>query len=265
MTSMTLVASSELARLYEGLQMSHKIVFRTQKRKVKPSIPHSGLYAILGRSLSLQEPKIVTSVINQPWTLASASPRRLAILRQVGVEPTVIVANVEEKQNGASAELLGLRNARNKLEAVLPQISSGLVLAADTLVILDNIIMGKPRSEEDALHSLRKLQNRTHRVITAWVLHHVDSGSQIEGVESTDVRMRSVSDQDLMAYIQTGEPMDKAGAYGIQGAAAAFVEGINGCYFNVVGLPISSILTEAAVLTDTSTPVKPGGEGTIHG
>ncbi len=212
----------------------------------------------------MQEANTHDVLMNFRWTLASGSPRRLAILRQVGIDPFVQVADVDEEHNGAPAEQLGLRNAERKLSAVLPDVSSGFVLAADTMVLLDKEILGKPSTEEAALVSLRSLRNRTHRVITAWALHYVESNVRRTGVESTDVRMRAVSDDELLSYVRTGEPMDKAGAYGIQGAAAAFVEAINGCYFNVVGLPISRILREAAAILDLPTPVSIGGEDAVH-
>jgi septum formation protein len=199
------------------------------------------------------------------WTLASGSPRRLDILRQVGINPAVRVADVDEEDNGASAEELAIHNAEKKLNAVLLDVSEGFVLAADTMVLLDGEILGKPSTEEAAMRSLRALQNRTHSVITGWALHHVGSNEHRRGVESTDVRMRAVSDEELHAYVRTGEPMDKAGAYGIQGAAAAFVDAVNGCYFNVVGLPISRILREAAIMVDSSTSVSIGGEDAVHG
>ena len=199
------------------------------------------------------------------WTLASASPRRLAILRQVGIEPRVLPADILEEYSGEDASELGLLNAMRKMDSIAPIVEEGIVLAADTMVLLEGRILGKPESEVEALDFLRRLRNRKHRVITAWVLSYAASGVQRSGVESTIVSMRNMSDSEIYAYIETGSPMDKAGAYGIQGAAAAFVDSIEGCYFNVVGLPISRVLTEASILLNPTSPVTAGGEDAIHG
>ncbi len=183
-----------------------------------------------------------------PWTLASASPRRLAILRQVGIEPVVRPANVEELENGGEPESLCLANSHRKLDAIKPEVESGFVLAADTMVILDGNSLGKPESEDHALELLRSLRGRDHKVLTSWVLHLRESNQTLDGVETTRVWMRNVSDAELLEYIATGHAQDKAGAYGIQGAAGAFVERIDGCYFNVVGLPLSRVMEAAGRL-----------------
>ncbi|MCB2212646.1 septum formation protein Maf [bacterium] len=183
-----------------------------------------------------------------PWTLASASPRRLSILRQVGIEPVVRPANVDELENGAEPESLCLANSHRKLAAIQPAAKTGFVLAADTMVILDGSSLGKPESEDHALELLRSLRGRDHKVLTSWVLHLRESNQTVDGVETTKVWMRDVSDDELKEYIATGHALDKAGAYGIQGAAGAFVERIEGCYFNVVGLPISRVMEAAGKL-----------------
>ncbi|MFH0882894.1 MAG: Maf family protein [bacterium] len=177
-----------------------------------------------------------------PWTLASASPRRLRLLRQVGIEPRVIPADIDEENGGSPPERAALENARRKAVAVRDRVENGILLAADTVVILDGESLGKPVDAAEAERMLARLSGRTHEVITAFSLLWVERGLEMEDSERTQVKMRTLPTCEIERYVATGEPFDKAGAYGIQGAAAAFVERVEGCYFNVVGLPISRIL-----------------------
>jgi septum formation protein len=193
--------------------------------------------------------------------LASASPRRRELLAQAGFSFQVHPADIPEDPYPNEDPIAYVsRLAREKAEAVFAEIAkthaSGerasappqVVLGADTTVTLDNHILGKPSSPADAARMLRLLSGRTHRVITGIAL--VTAASTRVAAEVTAVQFLTPSDEEIAAYISTGEPMDKAGAYAIQGRAARWIPRIEGCYFNVVGLPISlvSTLLDAAQL-----------------
>jgi septum formation protein len=179
--------------------------------------------------------------------LASASPRRRELLTQAGIRFTVHPASIpEEPRAGESPIAYATRLAREKAEAVFHQKSaqekedSLLVLGADTTVVApDGEILGKPLDAADAARMLRKLSGVTHQVITGVALI---SPTGIESAaEVTYVSVLTLSEKEIAAYIATGEPMGKAGAYAIQGYAARFIPRIHGCYFNVVGLPLALV------------------------
>jgi septum formation protein len=182
--------------------------------------------------------------------LASASPRRRELLAQAGFDFRVVAADIsEEVRAGELPTAYVTRLAREKAEAVYAaeaqRASDGsplLVLGADTTVVApDGEILGKPADDADAARMLRRLAGVTHQVITGVALL---AGDQVEvAAEVTYVTMRTLSDEEIAAYIQTGEPRDKAGAYGIQGYAARWIPRIHGCYFNVVGLPLALVTT----------------------
>ena len=167
------------------------------------------------------------------FILASKPPRRADLLRQIGAKFTVEESNAREftgaKADKSPAEI-ALANAKLKALDVSEKAKDKNlpVLGADTVVVLDEVIYGKPKDHEDAKEMLRKLSGKTHEVITGMVL--VTKGKSYPAAETTRVH--------LAAYVATGEPMDKAGAYALQGRAAAFIEGIEGSYSNVVGLPL---------------------------
>jgi len=170
--------------------------------------------------------------------LASTSPRRRELLDLIGIEHVIVPSNLVEAMNddepaGDLVRHLSLAKAM----AVREQGTGDLVLAADTVVALDDRVIGKPSSAHEALSMLRLLRGRTHRVLTGVSL--VEPGGEVTtSLEETLVTMRHASDSELWAYVQTGEPFDKAGAYGIQGQGVALVERLVGCYSNVVGLPL---------------------------
>lgn len=170
--------------------------------------------------------------------LASASPRRRQILRTAGIPFIARPADVVEAHlPGESPEAVVKRLAEAKARAVWRE--GELVLGADTVVVIDTTILGKPADEDDARRMLRLLSGRAHRVLTGIVLFNgTDARAEIE---DTTVHFRALDDLEIADYAATGEPLDKAGAYGIQGAASKFVHRIEGCYFNVVGLPISRV------------------------
>lgn len=170
--------------------------------------------------------------------LASKSPRRQELMRLLGLEFTVLTEDVDERMDAALApEDEVARVSACKAAAVLPQTSAeDVVICADTIVVLDGQIMGKPKDETEAFSMLRRLSGRTHRVLTALtVCHHGECRTELE---QTEVTFRKLSDREIRSYIATGDPMDKAGAYGVQGSAAVFVSKLNGDYFNVMGLPL---------------------------
>ncbi len=170
--------------------------------------------------------------------LASASPRRREILNSAGIPCSVRPAEVDESRlAGETPGDYVRRLAEAKARAV--QQPGETVLGADTVVVIDGRILGKPRDAADAARMLRLLSGRVHDVITGVCLLR---GEECQNVsETTKVRFRELSDSEIDSYVLTDEPLDKAGAYGIQGVASKFVERIEGCYFNVVGLPISRV------------------------
>lgn len=181
--------------------------------------------------------------------LASASPRRRELLAQAGFTFEVRPAHIpEDPKPGEDPIAYVVRLAREKAQAVFNQLRDPTatahhltVLGADTTVVLDNQILGKPEDAADAARMLRMLSGRTHRVITGVALVTADRTEV--AAEVTAVKFLTLSDEEIAAYIATGEPMDKAGAYAIQGHAARWIPRIGGDYFNVVGLPIALVST----------------------
>ncbi|MBR2220147.1 MAG: septum formation inhibitor Maf, partial [Phascolarctobacterium sp.] len=171
--------------------------------------------------------------------LASASPRRLALLQQIGIEAKVCPADFDEVSGSAvQAEDVVLANAIGKCKAVVKIKGDSLpVIAADTVVVAEGVILGKPQNEEDAVEMLKQLSGRTHKVMTGIAVSY--AGEMLAEVCETEVVFRKLTDEEIKKYVATGEPLDKAGAYGIQGMGAVLVEKINGCYNNVVGLPLT--------------------------
>jgi septum formation protein len=173
--------------------------------------------------------------------LASASPRRADLLRQAGVEVVIVPADIDESLiPGETAESYVKRLAQAKATAVADA-SHGLpVLAADTVVVLRDQILGKPVDEQDAVRMLSLLSGSSHRVMTGFCVW--DSGNVQTHCCTTQVEFRTLSEAEILAYVATGEPMDKAGAYGIQAGAAHLVKRIEGSYTNVVGLPMAEVM-----------------------
>ena len=171
-----------------------------------------------------------------PLVLASASPRRKQLLEMLGIPCTVVPSQVPEVRiAGEKAIPYAERLAQSKAMSV----EGDLVLAADTIVVSGNSILEKPADEADAFHMLSRLRGHSHKVVTAVALCHM---RQLRlKTDITKVTFRHVSDDFIHAYIATGEPMDKAGAYGIQGRSSKYIDRIEGCYFNIVGLPISLV------------------------
>jgi septum formation protein len=182
--------------------------------------------------------------------LASSSPRRAEILANAGLPFSVLSSAVDESPYpGESPVTLVQRLASAKADLVTARaVGPAIVLAADTVVVLDDKILGKPNSLEDARHMLQQLSGRTHSVLTGVALVRLPDGERRQFTESTLVHFRPITDEELSSYLATEEPYDKAGAYAIQGRAGRYIPRIEGCYFNVVGLPLSRVLTELETL-----------------
>ena len=173
--------------------------------------------------------------------LASQSPRRRELLALVGIPHEVRPADLDETVwPGEIPEAHAERLARSKAEAIAAREPGAVVIGADTIVVLDGDILGKPNDEADAAATLRRLSGRTHTVHTAVAVAR--DGHTVSGVESVEVTFRPLTDTQIETYIATGEPMDKAGAYGIQGYGAVIVERVHGDYFAVMGLALGRLV-----------------------
>lgn len=172
--------------------------------------------------------------------LASASPRRQQLLKQIGIKFEVIPSTIDEVMNNAlEPSQVAISLASQKCKDVVSHIESDcIVIAADTIVIKDNRLLGKPKSEQDAFEILKCLNGEWHEVVTGLCLYRTSDKKSICDYEATRVKIANNSDEFIKSYIGTKEPFDKAGAYGIQGYGSLIVEKIDGCYFNVMGLPI---------------------------
>ena len=175
--------------------------------------------------------------------LASASPRRLELLRSLAFDVTVIPSNYDEPDDPLATPLeLAKRHARMKALDVQPRYPSDLVVAADTVVDRDGHALNKPRTPQEAAAMLRSLSGRQHQVHTAFALAIPEKRELIEVAQTTQVQFFQLTDDEIAEYVATGEPMDKAGAYGIQGRAAALVERIDGDFYTVMGFPLGAFI-----------------------
>jgi septum formation protein len=182
--------------------------------------------------------------------LASASPRRAEILRDAGISFTVLSSAVDETPlPGETAGDLVRRVAAGKAELVAARaVGPAIVIAADTVVSLEGAILGKPRTSDDARQMLERLSGRTHSVVTGVSLIRLPDVERREFTEMTQVHFSALSNEEIVRYLSSGEPFDKAGSYAIQGAAGRLIPRIDGCYFNVVGLPLARLCRELAAL-----------------
>lgn len=179
----------------------------------------------------------------KPIILASASPRRAELLNQLGLDFQVIPSDVSEviPEKSTAPQELVTKLALHKASDVACKVERGLVIGADTLVVLEDIIFGKPSGPAEAVKMLSILSGKYHSVYTGIAMVQVPSGRTEAGYSETKVKFRSLAEEEIQSYVATGEPLDKAGAYGIQGKGGVLVERIEGCYFNVVGLPLSKL------------------------
>ena len=187
--------------------------------------------------------------------LASSSPRRIELLQLAGLSPKVIKPDIDETQKkGESPQKMVGRLALEKAEAVLPSLLTGdlVIIAADTTVVAPDkkTVLGKPENEADALRMLKKIAGKTHTVHTGYcVLSRKDSRVRKKvRVVTTRVSMRKMSEKEIQAYLATGESMDKAGSYAAQGNGMVLIEKISGSYTNVIGLPVTEVLSDIKTL-----------------
>lgn len=192
--------------------------------------------------------------LTKPFVLASKSPRRDRLLKNLGLDFEIIPSNFkEDKQDIISDYKEYVKDyAYNKAADIANRIHKNcVVLGADTIVVLGSEILHKPKDRTDAFRILRTLSNKTHIVHTGIALIDTGNNKSITDVETTEVTFRQLEDEEIWAYIDTGSPMDKAGAYGIQDDfGAVFVNKINGCYYNIVGLPLELLYMSLKTLME---------------
>lgn len=175
--------------------------------------------------------------------LASRSPRRREILKQLGLDFEIMESNIEEAYSGGDkphryASFAALQKAKDVAQRVdFPAV----IMGADTIVVLEGEVMGKPKDDLEAFEMLSRLSGKQHRVITGLAVVDATNGKELNDYQTTLVNMKNITTARIKRYVDTGEPLDKAGAYAIQGRAAVFVDSIKGCYFNVVGLPVAKL------------------------
>ena len=181
-----------------------------------------------------------SNYMNKKIILASASPRRKELLKLIGLDFEVIPSDVEENiENQFFSPELIENLAVEKAADVAEKIGfDAIVIGSDTVVVINNKILGKPKDKKDAFNMLKLLSGKTHRVISAIAVIDTETGKTLKDFVVSDVIFKQLSDEEINAYIETGEPMDKAGAYAIQGFAGMFVKSINGCYSNIVGISV---------------------------
>jgi len=171
--------------------------------------------------------------------LASTSPRRTDLLRQLGLRFEVVDPGQAENSSSTDAETRVRENSLSKGRAVAEGLGDGVVIAADTVVLLDEKILEKPRDASDAVNMLQTLSDRVHTVVSAVTVIDVPSRKEDTRVVRTRVKIRNLTEDQVEAYVASGEPLDKAGAYAAQGLGSVLIEWVDGCFYNVVGLPLS--------------------------
>jgi septum formation protein len=173
--------------------------------------------------------------------LASRSPRRFDLLESMGFEFDVVPASEEAERgvNHSDPYVLPVLAARRKCDEVAANRPDAIVVAADTVVIVDGEILNKPANDDEAKRFLARLSGRTHTVVTAVVIQRREDGVDLSASESTDVSFRELTEEEIAAYVATGEGRDKAGSYAAQGLGSSLIRSIDGCFYNVVGLPVA--------------------------
>ena len=175
--------------------------------------------------------------------LASQSPRRQELLNNIGVKFEIIKSNFREDTSGLGnkPEDIAKKLAYGKAKDVSDRLKEGIILGADTIVVFDGEIYGKPKDEEDAIRMLNNLSGKTHQVITGVALIDKENNKTLIDYETTSVTFNELTKDEIKAYIKSGDYIGKAGGYGIQNKGSIFIKRIEGCYFNVVGLPINKV------------------------
>ncbi|MBN1997112.1 septum formation inhibitor Maf [candidate division KSB1 bacterium] len=183
---------------------------------------------------------LLTDPGTSPIVLASQSPRRAYLLQLIGFEFLIQPAQVDEtKFSEPDPAKHVLQLSYLKASNVGDVRTDGLIIGADTIVVLDGEILGKPADANEAVNMLKRLSGKTHRVYTGFTLLRADNNHSVSDFEVTRVHFRDLNDDEISSYVDTGNPMDKAGAYGIQDQSAVFVDRIDGCFYNVVGFPLA--------------------------
>jgi septum formation protein len=174
--------------------------------------------------------------------LASASPRRENLLKMIGFDFEMVDSQIDEQSEVYTIpEVHVLELAQKKAFKVAEKINSGLIIGADTIVVLNNIILGKPKDAKQAKEILKQLSDRTHTVYTGFTIVDKPSGEMLSEFAQTLVSFRKLENEEISQYVKSGSPFDKAGGYGIQDQGALFVEKIDGCFYNVMGLPLTKL------------------------
>ena len=191
----------------------------------------------------IESPKFDNTLPN--IILASESPRRADLLKQIGLKFEIYPSGIEEPQITRISPATAVQElALTKARAVAAKFDVGIVIGADTVVVIDGQPIGKPENDAHAIKILKRLSGNQHEVITGVALIDIKRKSEVMWAEKTAVYFRTLRQSEIAAYVRSGESSDKAGAYGIQGRAGTFVERIEGCYFNVVGLPLASLTVQ---------------------
>ncbi|MBC8186069.1 septum formation protein Maf [candidate division KSB1 bacterium] len=174
--------------------------------------------------------------------LASKSPRRTELLKKIISHFEVKISNINENLNGGlSPQQFAVKLSQLKAQSISQNLDDGLIIGADSIVVLNNTILGKPKDSAEATEMLTKLSGKTHQVITGYSILKATDQILVSDHAVTDVKFRELTSREIQKYVKDNKPYDKAGAYGIQEEAGLFVEKINGCYFNVMGLPITKL------------------------
>jgi len=186
---------------------------------------------------------MMTISLSHSFILASASPRREELLRSVGLTFKIIPADVDETSlAGESPRAHVRRLSRDKASVIANQYPKALVLGADTIVVIDGLILGKPKSRKQAREMLERLSGRKHTVFTGFTIAHTGSGISKTKVVQSTVQFKEINPEEMNWYVGGDEPYDKAGGYAVQGMGAYFIKAIRGSYTNVIGLPLCEVL-----------------------
>ena len=197
----------------------------------------------MGMTDSAITDSVVRDGISTQFVLASASPARAALLRQIGLQFEVIPSRICEDDITSQGPIDKVTSlSQEKARHVAETFRDKVIIAADTVVVLDDLILGKPENQDAAKDMLSLLSGRWHQVITGLTVLDTGTGKAGSCHEVTLVRMRELTPDAIRAYVRSGEPLGKAGAYAIQGRGGVLIEGIKGCYFNVVGLPLAKLV-----------------------
>lgn len=192
---------------------------------------------------------MMTISLSSPFILASASPRREKLLRSVGLKFKIIPADVDETYlKGESPRAHVQRLANDKASVIASQYPKALVLGADTIVVIDGLILGKPKNKKQAREMLERLSGRQHTVFTGFTIACAGSGLSKTRVIRSAVHFKKINPEEMDWYINCDEPYDKAGGYAVQGKGAYFIKAIRGSYTNVIGLPLCETLEELKIL-----------------